>query len=127
MKTLLCCLVLAAIPAFSSVSVSSPSSGSTVSSPVHFVASATTTCSAGVSSMGIYTAPYVLAYKVSGSSMNTSLSLGPGTYNTVVQEWDKCGTSSKTAVKITVKASSTIPASSHVFVVVEENQAATRA
>ena len=121
MKTLLCCLVLAAIPAFSAVSVSSPSSGSTVSSPVHFVASATTTCSAGVSSMGIYTAPYVLAYKVSGSSMNTSLSLGPGTYNTVVQEWDKCGASSKTAVTITVKASSTVPASSHVFVVVEEN------
>jgi len=94
-----------------------------MSSPVHFVATATTTCASGVSSTGIYTAPYVLAYKVSGSSLNTYLTLSAGTYNTVVQEWDKCGGSSKTAITITVSgtSSTTVPASSHVFVVVEEN------
>jgi acid phosphatase len=77
--------------------------------------------------MGIYTAPYVLAYKVSGATLNKYLSLAAGTYNTVIQEWDNCGSSSKTAVTITVSgtststSTSTIPASSHVFVVVEEN------
>ena len=73
--------------------------------------------------MGIYTAPYVLAYKISGSRLNTYLSLKSGTYKTVVQEWDKCGGATKTPVTITVSSSSTasIPASSHVFVVVEEN------
>ncbi|HZP16369.1 MAG TPA: alkaline phosphatase family protein [Terriglobales bacterium] len=123
MKSLLCGFLLCTASAFCTVSVSSPASGGTVTSPVHFVATATTTCAAGVSSTGIYTAPYVLAYKISGSSLNTYLTLAPGTYNTVVQEWDKCGGSTKTSVPITVSSTtaSTIPASSHVFVVVEEN------
>jgi len=123
MRILLCTIVLAAMPALAAVSVSSPVTGTSTSSPVHFVATATTTCASGVSSTSIYTAPYVLAYKISGSSLNTYLTLSPGTYNTVVQEWDKCGGSTKTAVTITVSGTSggTIPASSHVFVVVEEN------
>jgi phosphatidylinositol-3-phosphatase len=100
-----CCILLSAASAFGTVSVTSPTSGSSVGSPVHFVATSTSTCASGVSSMGIYTAPYVLAYKVSGSSLNTYLSLAAGTYNTVVQEWDKCGGSTKTAVTITVSSS----------------------
>jgi acid phosphatase len=55
--------------------------------------------------------------------MNTYLTLSPGTYNAVVQEWDKCG-SSKTAVTITVaniSSTGSIPVSNHVFVVLEEN------
>jgi phosphatidylinositol-3-phosphatase len=121
MKTLLCLLGLS-VCSFAGVSVSSPVSGSTVSSPVHFVASATTSCSAGVSSMGIYTAPSVLAYKVSGATLNTYLTLNKGTYNTVVQEWDKCGGASKTPITITVSGgTSTVPSSTHVFLLVEEN------
>src|SRR6266536_724257 len=121
MKLSVCSILLSATSAFAAVSVSSPANNSTVPAPVHFAATATTGCSTGVSSMGIYTAPYVLAYKVSGSSLNTNLSLAPGTYNTVVQEWDKCGGASKTAVTITVSSGSTVPASSHVFLVLEEN------
>jgi hypothetical protein len=121
MKTLFCLLTLS-LSAFAGVSVSSPTTGSTDSSPVHFVASATTTCSGGVASMGIYTAPSVLAYTVAGASLNTSLTLGAGTYNTVVQEWDKCGGASKTPITITVSGgTTTVPASSHVFLLVEEN------
>ena len=72
--------------------------------------------------MGIYTAPYALAYKVAGGSLNTYLTLSSGTYNTVVQEWDKCGGASKTAVTVTVSGgTSTVPASNHVFLLVEEN------
>lgn len=115
------CIFLSCISAFASVVVSSPANNSSMASSVHFVANAKTSCSRGVAAMGIYTAPYVLAYKVSGSSLNTYLSLAPGTYKTDVQEWDKCGGASKTPVTITVKSSSTVPASSHVFIVVEEN------
>src|SRR4029077_2755005 len=49
-----------------------------------------------------YTAPSQLAYVVNGSSLHTSLSLSPGRYNTVVQEWDKCGGSATTPITITV-------------------------
>ena len=88
------------------VHVTSPTNNSTVGSPVNYVATATTNCSKGVASMGIYTAPGKLAYVVNGSSLNTSLSLSPGTYNTVVQEWDNCGGAATTPVKITVTSGS---------------------
>jgi hypothetical protein len=65
----------------SGVHLTSPSNNSTVGSPVNFVATATTSCSKGVASMGIYTAPYNLAYTVNGASLNTNLTLSSGTYN----------------------------------------------
>jgi major membrane immunogen (membrane-anchored lipoprotein) len=86
----------------SGVTVTSPANNSTVSSPVHYVASAYSTCSKGVSAMGIYTADNVLAYSANGSTLDTNLTLNPGTYNTTVQEWDNCGGSAKTPIKITV-------------------------
>jgi hypothetical protein len=89
----------------SGVSVTSPANNSTVGSPVNFKATATTTCSKGVGSMGIYTAPYQLAYVVNGDSMNYDLALSPGTYNTVVEEWDKCGGAATTPVTIMVSGS----------------------
>jgi hypothetical protein len=88
--------------AFAGVSVSAPKSGATVSSPVQYVASATTSCTKGVAAMGIYTAPGKLAYKVSGASLNTELSLSAGTYETVVEEWDNCGGASTATIWITV-------------------------
>lgn len=89
----------------SDVQVSSPSNNSTVSTPVHFVATASTSCSKGTAAMGIYSAPGVLAYKVDGASLDTSLSLAPGTYNTTVQSWDFCGGAGKEPITITVKQS----------------------
>src|SRR5947209_9974768 len=88
------------------VYVTSPANNSTVGGSVNYVATATTSCSLGIASMGIYTAPYKLAYTVNGASLNTNLSLSAGTYNTVVQEWDKCGGSATTPVTITVSGSS---------------------
>jgi hypothetical protein len=87
------------------VFVTSPSNNSTVGSPANFSATATTSCSLGISAMGIYTAPYQLAYVVNGASLNTNLALSPGTYNTVVQEWDKCGGAATTPITITVSGS----------------------
>jgi hypothetical protein len=87
---------------FASVSVSAPANGSHVSSTVQYVASASSACASGVSAMGIYTAPGQLAYTVQGAQLNTELSLNPGVYNTVVEEWDNCGGAATTPVTITV-------------------------
>jgi hypothetical protein len=89
----------------SGVSVTSPANNSTVGSPVNFTATATTNCPKGVSAMGIYTAPYQLAYVTQGASMNYNLPLNPGTYHTVVEEWDGCGGAATTGVTITVTGS----------------------
>ncbi|MFZ0806024.1 MAG: hypothetical protein WAN03_07565 [Candidatus Sulfotelmatobacter sp.] len=97
--------VLASMSAFAGVTVSSPANGSSVGTSVKFVASASTSCSKGVSAMGIYPAPYDLVYTVNSSSMNTSINLSPGTYNVVVEEWDGCGGASTAAVTINVKSS----------------------
>jgi hypothetical protein len=89
----------------SGVHVTSPANNSTVDSSVNFAATATTTCPKGVASMGIYTAPSQLAYAVGGASLNKTLSLGPGTYHTTIQEWDKCGGAATAPVTITVGSS----------------------
>ena len=113
---LIVCLLVLLIPgAFAGVNVSAPSSGATVQSPVHYAATAGfTSCSKGVASMGIYTAPGVLAYVVNGRSLSTNLSLSAGTYNTTVKQWDYCGGSASRAVTITVEEKSgvfvTLPA-----------------
>src|ERR1700741_4393590 len=105
-RSLLVCLTaFFASAAFASVNVSSPSNGGSYSGPVQFTASGTTTtCSKGVGSMGIYTAPGVLSYVENGSSLNTQLSLNPATYGIVVTEWDNCGRSTTASLTITVKA-----------------------
>jgi hypothetical protein len=98
-----CFLALATPSVFAGVTVTSPTNGANESSNVSFVAYAkTSSCSKGVASMGIYTAPYQLAYVVNGTSMNYTLSLPPGKYNAVVEEWDNCGGASVTPVSFTV-------------------------
>lgn len=59
--------------------------------------------------MGIYTAPHVRVYTVKGATLDKVLTLKPGSYDTVVQEWDNCGTSAWTHVKVTVKGSPPAP------------------
>ena len=75
-------------PVHQGVTVTAPADNSTVAPLVTFTASAKTTCAKGVSSMGIYTAPGVLAYETSGASLNAQVQLNPGTHDTVVQAWD---------------------------------------
>lgn len=85
------------------VTVSTPVNSSGITSPVQFVASATSSqCPQGVSAIGIYTSPGVLAYVVNSSQLNTQINLQPGTYNTVVQAWDECGGAGKIPLTITV-------------------------
>jgi phospholipase C len=100
-------LVSFAVPAFATVTVTSPTPGSTVSSPVQYTASATaSTCSKGVGSVGIYVNNKQVYSSGGAAYINTQLSLSAGSQHTVVQEWDKCGGSSYTTVNITVQAAS---------------------
>ena len=100
-------------PGFAAVTVTSPANNATVSSPVNYVATATTTtCAKGVASMGIYVSDKLI-YVVDGHSMNTTISLSPGTYSTVVEEWDYCKGASVTPIKITV---GTVPSNTGVAV-----------
>jgi phospholipase C len=107
MKLFPCVVSLLAMtaPAFATVTVTSPTSGSTTTSPVHYVATATaSTCSTGVASMGIYVSNKLI-YTVNGASLNTSITLATGAQQTVVEEWDHCGGATYTPVNFTVEAS----------------------
>lgn len=85
------------------ITVTAPINAAQVTSPVQFTAAAVSpNCTSGVASMRIYTAPGVSAYTTSGASLSITLTLSPGTYNTVVQSWDNCGNVGKTFVTITV-------------------------
>ena len=84
------------------VHVTSPANNSTVSSPANYVATATSSCSQGVASMGIYVNGQ-LVYVETGAKLNTQVNLGAGAQQTVVEEWDKCGGASYTPVNVTVQ------------------------
>src|ERR1041385_4642406 len=105
-----CLLLIGTASAFASergtVTVVSPA-GSLWSSSVHYVANATTSCRKGVAAMGIYTAPYQRVYTVKGAKLDTVLNLTPGSYDTVVQEWDNCGSSASVHVPISIQVSTT--------------------
>jgi phospholipase C/uncharacterized cupredoxin-like copper-binding protein len=96
--------LLAAVPVFGTVKVTSPTPGSTVTSPVQYVATSTaSTCSKGVASMGVYVNNKKI-YVVSGAKLNTSITLATGSQHTVVEEWDKCGGATTETVNLTVQA-----------------------
>lgn len=111
-RSIIFILIAFASPAFASVTVTSPANGSTVSSPVHYAATATaTTCSKGVASMGVYV-DNNLTYVQDGTSLSANISLNAGTYDTVVEEWDYCGGATYTPVKITVAGSTGVTVTS---------------
>jgi phospholipase C len=90
------------------VNVTSPVANSTVSSPVNYVATATTaTCAKGVASMGIYVNNKIV-YTVNAPQLNTMVNLAPGAEHTVVQEWDYCGGSAYTTINVTVQGGTTV-------------------
>jgi hypothetical protein len=105
-STAIVVVCLAGTSVFAGVTVSSPSNGSTVGTSVQFAATANTSCSKGIASMGIYPSAYWLVYTTAGSKLNTNINLNPGTYNAVIVAWDNCGGSSTAGVNITVKQGS---------------------
>jgi len=99
-------ITVAAAATTGSVTISSPASGATVSSPAQFVASATANSGRTIAAMQIYV-DNVSVYSTSAASINTSVSLASGAHSVVIQAWDNAGTVYKSARSITVAASST--------------------
>ena len=90
-------------PVQEGVTVTKPGNNSVVPTLVTYNATAKSTCPKGVVSMGVYTAPGVLAHQSNGPTLNADVPLNPGTYDTVVQAWDGCGGAWKTPIRITVQ------------------------
>ena len=88
------------------VRVSSPANNATVTTTVNYVATATTTCASGIASLSVFSAPGVLAYKVNAATLNTNVTLQPGSYQTSVVASDKCGGVAKQPVAINVSSGS---------------------
>lgn len=88
-------------PGFISVSV--PAAGTSVSSPVHFVASATANSGSVITAMRIYV-DSVSAYTVNTNSLDTYVSMNTGSHSIVVQAWDNTGFVYKTPFTINVVA-----------------------
>jgi phospholipase C len=102
-------IVVGSAPTSTGVTVTSPTPNSTVTSPVHYVATAqTATCAGGVSSMGVYV-NNTLVYSVNGASLNTNITMATGAQHTVVEEWDYCGGAAYTTVDLTVSSGTTQP------------------
>jgi hypothetical protein len=86
--------------------VTAPVNGSTVSSPVHFAATAgSTSCKEGIASMGIYVTSGQKTFVENGSTLDTNLNLSDGNYDSTIEQWDNCGGANTTHVSYTVSGS----------------------
>lgn len=91
---------------FAGVTVSSPAAGSTSGSPVHFVASASSTHP--ITAMRIYV-DNTSVFLVSAAKLDTSLAMTAGTHSVVVQAWDSTGAVFKTPLTLNVSKSAPTP------------------
>ncbi len=83
---------------FAGVTVSSPTNGSTVGSPVHVVASASSTHP--ITFMRIYV-DNVSVYGIASSKIDTNVAMTAAKHSVVVQAWDSAGTTFKQGVTVT--------------------------
>jgi hypothetical protein len=97
-------VILLACISSASVTISSPSAGSSVGSPVHIVANSNS--SHAVVAMAIYL-DNAIQYKVSAANVDTYVSTSAGSHYVVVQSWDSIGYVQKQALTINVTSSTT--------------------
>jgi hypothetical protein len=90
------------------VTITTPSTGATVTSPVQFVASATARSGRTIESMRI-NVDRQDAYAVNASSLNTSLALANGVHKINIHAWDNAGASYVQSMSITVGSSGSGP------------------
>lgn len=100
LQIMIATLMLAA-SSFAGVTVSSPTPGAVSGSPVHFVASASST--APITAMRIYV-DGVSAFVNSANALDTFVPMAVGTHNVIVQAWDSTGAVFKTPETISVTA-----------------------
>ncbi len=102
-------ILLMAAASFASVTISSPAPGSTDASPVHFVAYGS--MSGTITAMQIYDNGSMV-YQVSGSSINTYLSMASGSHNIVIKVWNSAGQNTSAAETINVSGTTSTSTSS---------------
>lgn len=95
-----------ATASFAGVTVSSPATGSTSGSPIHFVASATS--ANPITAMRIYV-DNISVYLVSASKLDTYVTIASGSHSVVVQAWDSTGAVFKTPLSLTVSSTAPTP------------------
>ncbi|HXA85350.1 MAG TPA: hypothetical protein VNZ47_09760 [Candidatus Dormibacteraeota bacterium] len=95
-----------ATASFAGVTVSSPTSGSTSGSPVHFVASATS--ANPITAMRIYV-DSISVYLISASKLDTYVPIAAGGHSVVVQAWDSTGAVFKASLSMTVSGTAPTP------------------
>ena len=85
------------------VTICSPGNGSSIASPVQINAAAA--AGSGIAAMKIYVDDQD-SYTIQSNAINTSLGMGAGTHNVVVQAWDNSGNVYKTPVSVNVSGGS---------------------
>jgi len=103
---------------FAGVTVSSPSAGSTTGSPVHFVASASS--SKPITAMRIYV-DSASVYNNSAASLDTQIAMSSGQHSVIVKAWDSSGAIFQQAFSLTVGAGSTPTPSAPAGTIVKSN------
>lgn len=102
------CLSAAAFATTPTIKVTSPGNNSQSTSPVNFVATASSPdCAQGVSAIRIYSAPGVEAYTSAGGKLDAFLNLPTGTYQTTVVAYDNCGGAASANVTVTTTGETT--------------------
>ena len=81
--------------------MASPAAGATVTSPVHFVATATAPTGRAITAMRIYV-DGVSVYLTLTASLDTSIAIASGTHAVVVQAWDNTGVVYKNSFSLKV-------------------------
>src|SRR6516164_6186698 len=93
--------------AFAGVTISSPAPGATSASPVHFVASASS--SQPISAMTVYV-DNVSQFTTYSNHLDTNIAMPAGQHYVVVQAWDASGAVMKAPENILVSTSATAAA-----------------
>jgi len=90
------------VTASPTLTVTQPLNNSTVSGPIHVVASGS--APSGVDALQIYL-DHTLVYQINASLMDTTVSAGSGTHLVVVKLWDKLGNAYMQSLNVTVAPS----------------------
>jgi len=93
-------------PTDHTVTICSPTAGSSVASPVHVVAG--TTSSTKITGMWVYV-DNVGVFNTTANSIDTFIQMANGSHTILVKSWDNTGRISQSSVSITVGATSTAP------------------
>ena len=96
---LVCLILISAAASFAGVTVSTPAPGATTASPVHFVASASS--SFPITAMRIYV-DNISVFTVNAAGTDTFVPMSTGNHFVVVQAWDSTGAVFKSSENITV-------------------------